>query len=160
IYLTEAPTTDDALNTVIHELSHASRSDSADYQRLMALQELMNEDNPELTPRAELHQRLDYYLLLAREERDGEVDGHLGELVGQVDEQGGEANAGQRAAADAWETREPGEDSSTGAKRQWDFHRYEAAEQGYVTDDYKALGEAYLLRQGPFPEASAHAPAE
>ena len=156
IFIRESVETDSGFNSVIHELSHASRVDTKAMKDYRKFDEAMKDEPVDAETPTHFYNRLNFYLLLAREEREAEAAGHLGALTAQVDSQGGEATGNQPASSAGWQARELSETSSAVAEKQWLFHFNSASQQDFIKFKYKALALSYLVGKGPFPDATEY----
>lgn len=156
IYLQRPPQSSGDMNTIIHELSHASRAATESMllmARLRAGLESAQTDNATV---GQFFDAMDAYLLEAREERDAEIDGNLGRLVleqGAPPEQGEpQVDSSSQGLVKIMQARETGEGSSREAWANWESD-YKKVRQ-YLVTNYEDIAKEYVERKREvFPAA-------
>ena len=167
IYLLRGPQSNDDLNTIVHEVSHALDKDSPDTLRLLNLnvehgQLPDNEEEPgkkEYNTAEDQLLGLDFQLSLTRVELKSEIDGKIAEQISRNDETDGHESERYVTAIAMWRSGKIKDGSAKAAYDTWndilDDIALEEKNTGLVLrqPDYNNEAELYLIGEGAFPEA-------
>lgn len=154
IYLRSNERSPHALNTLFHEVAHAARKDSPESILLESLHiQLSVGGGDAFEDPSDITTGLDYYLLLAFEELNAEVDGNIiGEIASNAAEDG-ERAGGRAGRVERWRGRETHGASSNTAMSDW-RQLLLMSEDWLNGDAYRTAGEEFLSKQGGRPSAS------
>ncbi len=165
IYLLSGPDNHDALNTIVHEVSHALSKDSPDTLKLLALnpehsQLEDKEGEPgkkEYTTPEEQLLGLDFNLSLARVELKGEIDGEIAENISKNEE---DHKNNYRIPIEAWRSGKYRGGSPQAALDEWDKIINEISDETSLLQlkqpDYSDDAELYLRGEIDFPDAKSY----
>lgn len=161
IYVVKGPESPNDFNTIVHELSHALSKDAPDEQRLLMIQDAINNGNVESGSINELIQNIDLNLSLTRVELKAEFDGYAAMYAYNNDEEDGQGIRANSYAqyVEGWRTGETKDKSSQIAYGKW--KKIIAALQEHLAEDafdsiaYKQAGEDYISGQAAFPAIEA-----
>lgn len=154
IYLRSNERTPHAINTLFHEVAHAARKDSPESMLLESLHIQLSVgggdafENP-----SDIVTGLDYYLLLAFEELNAEIDGNIIGEIAANEAEGGERASGREGRVDRWRGRETHGASSNAAIGNW-RHLLVMSEDWLNGDAYRTAGEDFLAQRGSRPSAA------
>jgi hypothetical protein len=165
IYLLSGPDNHDALNTIVHEVSHALSKDSPDTTMLLTLnpehsQLEDKEGEPgkkEYTTPEEQLLGLDFNLSLARVELKGEIDGEIAENISKNEE---DHKNNYRIPIEAWRSGKYRGGSAQAALDEWDKIINEVSKETSLLQlkqpDYNEAAEQYLIGDRDFPVAKKY----
>ena len=157
IYIIKGPESPNDFNTIVHELSHALSKDAPDEQRLLMIQESLNNGSVAPGSTNELIQNIDLNLTLTRVELKAEFDGYAAMYAYNNDEEDGQGIRANSYAqyVEGWRTGETKDGSSQVAYAKW--KKIIAALQEQLDADafdsiaYKQAGENYISGNAAFP---------
>jgi len=154
IYLRSNERTPHALNTLFHEVAHAARKDSPESLLLESLHiQLSVGGGDAFEDPSDIVTGLDYYLLLAFEELNAEVDGNIIGEIAANEAEGGDRASGRVGRVERWRGRETHDASSNKAIRDWRLLLV-MSEDWLNGDAYRTAGQDFLAQRGSRPSAA------